>query len=101
MSKAVAVIESSLDGRTPNIAPFYSSTIYAIRRATVAGATNTYTIAGVKTGDLVFAAIDTVGSTPRTIVSAKATAADTVAIVFSGDPSTDHVISLEICRILA
>jgi len=48
-------------------------------------------VPGLEAGDIVVVTIDTVGATPRTIVSAVA-AADVINVVLSGDPSNDHVL---------
>lgn len=64
---------------------------------TVAGATNTITIAGVVATDVVQATINTVGASPVTIVSAAAGAGN-VAVTFSADPSTDHRVNISVFR---
>jgi hypothetical protein len=70
---------------------------YAAQYTTVAGATQTITVPGVQATDLVFAQVKTPGGTPRTIVSAAATL-NTVTIVMSGDPTTDHVLYYQVLR---
>jgi hypothetical protein len=62
---------------------------------TVAGsATQVFNIVGVTINTMVFALLSTPGASPETILSAKATAADTVTVIFSGDPASDHVVTL-------
>lgn len=74
---------------------------YAGRHTTVGGsATEAITVSGVAATDNVKIEIRTVGATPRTIVSAT-TSTNTVTVVFSGDPSTDHVIYYEVTRAAA
>jgi len=74
---------------------------YAGKRTTAGGsASEAFTVTGVAATDIVFVTIQTVGVTPRTIVSAAPTT-NTVTIVFSGDPSTDHIVSYQALRAAA
>jgi hypothetical protein len=74
---------------------------YAGEHTTVGGsATEAITVTGVLATDLVLATLHTAGATPRTIVTAVASA-DTVTITFSGDPSTDHVVTYTVLRAAA
>jgi hypothetical protein len=61
-------------------------------------ATEAQTLAGVLTSDVVLATLQDKGATPRTLLTTKPTAADTITYVFSGDPSTDHVVSYQVLR---
>jgi hypothetical protein len=73
--------------------------VYAGRRNTTGGAASeAFTVTGALTTDEVFITIHTKGGTPRTVVQAKVTSANTVTVEFSGDPSTDHIISYELIR---
>ena len=56
-------------------------------------ATETITVTGASVGDSALVTVNTVGSTPRTVTTAKVTAADTLTVTLSGDPSTDHVLN--------
>lgn len=64
---------------------------------TTAATTNNISVTGVLATDIVLATINTVGGTPRTIVSAKG-ATNQVQVTFSGDPSTDHVVAYMVIR---
>lgn len=67
---------------------------------TVGGsATEDFTIAGLTTADLVNVTIATSGATPVTILAAQVSAANTLSVTFSSDPSSDHVISVEAYRV--
>lgn len=60
-------------------------------------ATEAASISGVLSTDIAIVSLKSQGETPRTILTA-APSADTLTIVFSGDPSTDHVVSYMILR---
>lgn len=79
---------------------FAAATIfYATNRTTAGGASSeAFTVTGAATTDMAVAFLNTPGSTPRTILSAKVTSAATVTIIFSGDPSTDHIVTLVVLR---
>ena len=67
---------------------------------TVGGAaTEDFTVAGASTADLVNVTIATSGATPVTILAAYVSAANTVSVTFSSNPSSDHVISIELYRV--
>ena len=67
---------------------------------TVGGsAVETFTIAGITTADLVNVTIKTSGATPVTILASNVSAANTVEVTFSSNPSSDHVISVEVYRV--
>lgn len=67
---------------------------------TVGGsAIETFTIAGITTSDLVNVTIATSGATPVTVLAANVSAANTVEVTFSSNPSSDHVISVEVYRV--
>ena len=73
--------------------------IYSGLKTTVGGAAaEVITVSGAAVGDSVHADVNTNGATPRTIVSGKVTATDTVTVTFSADPSSDHVINLSVIR---
>lgn len=54
-------------------------------------------VAGVVATDVVLASLQDKGGTPRTLLTAKA-GTDAIALVFSGDPSTDHVVCYTVLR---
>lgn len=62
-----------------------------------AAAANDITIAGVVATDIVVATMHTVGSTPRTLVSA-ISATGKITLTFSDDPSTDHKVNYSVLR---
>lgn len=76
-------------------------TVFAGKHTTTGGdATEAITVPGALATDLVFCQLHTVGATPRTVLTGVASA-DTVTIVFSGDPSTDHVVAYQVLRAAA
>lgn len=56
------------------------------------------TIAGVQASDCVTATLNVKGASPQTIVTAEYQAANTVRVVFSADPSTDHEFTVVVYR---
>jgi len=72
--------------------------VYAAEYTTTGGnATEAATVTGVAASDLVVASLAAKGSTPRTLLTT-ATTTDTITFVFSGDPSTDHVVTYAVYR---
>ena len=72
--------------------------IFAGTHTTVGGsASETKTITGLLSTDIVLVSLRQKGATPRTILTAAPTA-DTLTLVFSGDPSTDHKVDYVIYR---
>jgi hypothetical protein len=70
-------------------------------KTTVGGsASQTITVAGALSTDIVCVTLKTVGATPRTILTATA-AAGQINVVMSGDPSTDHVLQYALLRAAA
>lgn len=61
-------------------------------------ATMTFTVTGAQTSDIVLATLKTQGASPVTILTARVSAANTVEIVWSAAPSTDHVFNYAILR---
>jgi len=55
---------------------------------------------GATSSDLAFCQLQTKGSTPRTILTAKSKT-DGIDVVLSGDPSTDHVIVWQVLRLVS
>jgi hypothetical protein len=80
-----------------------SSSIKFAGTQTSAGgdATETWTVTGALTSDTVLVSLKTKGATPRAIVTARISAANTLEVVFDGDPSTDHVVSYAIIRAIS
>lgn len=71
---------------------------FAGKYTTLGGsATEAQTVTGVASTDIVIATLQTKGATPRTILTSAPTL-NTLTYVFSGDPSTDHVISYMVLR---
>ena len=67
---------------------------------TVGGAAvETFTVPGATTSDLVNVTIQTSGVTPVTILTSYISAANTLSVTFSSNPSSDHVISIELYRV--
>ncbi len=60
-------------------------------------ATEAQTLSGVAATDVVTATLQVKGATPRTILTTAPTL-NTITYVFSGDPSTDHVVSYVVFR---
>lgn len=74
------------------------ATIMAGTFTTVGGdATESIPAVGALASDLAFTQLHTAGGTPRTILTAAATT-DAITVVFSGDPSTDHVVTWSLLR---
>jgi hypothetical protein len=80
---------------------FGSHKVLAAGLHTSAGgdATESITVTGATTSDIVHVTLRVVGATPRTILTA-VPAADAITVVLSGDPSTDHVLQYEVLRAL-
>lgn len=76
--------------------------VVAAGEFTTAGgdANESITVSGALASDIVLVTLHTAGSTPRTVVTAQA-GADSIAVVMSGDPSTDHVLSYVLLRAVA
>lgn len=86
-------IGRSMDSQAPSHVVKYAG-LYT----SVAGsATQPITVTGVVAGDLVFCQLRQVGATPRTILTA-IPSTDTVTVVMSGDPSTDHILQYQVLR---
>ena len=79
-----------------------SHRLIAAGEATTAGgdATESITVTGALATDLAHVTIHTVGSSPVTILTSLATA-DALTVVFSADPSTDHVVTYSVIRAVA
>lgn len=60
-------------------------------------ATEAQTLSGVLSTDLVIATLQTKGAVARTIITSAPTT-DTITYVFSGDPSTDHIVTYTVYR---
>lgn len=68
---------------------------------TVGGAAaEAITVAGVLATDIVHVTLRAVGSTPRTILTA-IPSTDTITVTFSGDPSSDHIVTYSVLRAAA
>lgn len=72
--------------------------VFAGKYTTLGGsATEAQTVTGVASTDIVLATLQAKGATPRTILTSAPTL-NTITYVFSGDPSTDHVVSYQVLR---
>lgn len=72
---------------------------FAGEHTTVGGAAaEAITVTGVLATDLVVVTHHTVGGAAQTILSALASAADTITVTFSADPSTDNVVTYVVYR---
>lgn len=71
---------------------------FAGKYTTLGGsATEAQTVTGVASTDVVLATLQQKGATPRTILTTAPTL-NTLTYVFSGDPSTDHIVSYQVLR---
>lgn len=71
---------------------------FAGKHTTTGGsATEAFTVTGVASTDIVIATMQTAGGTPRTLLTSAPTT-DTITLVFSGDPSTTHIVSYQVLR---
>jgi dihydroxyacid dehydratase/phosphogluconate dehydratase len=74
---------------------------YAGSFTTVGGdATESITVTGALSSDLVIVVVKTAGATPRSVVAATA-ASNAITVTMSGDPSTDHVLHYFVFRAAA
>lgn len=74
---------------------------FAGKHTTTGGsATEAFTVAGVAATDIVIATIQREGGTPQTLLSSAPTT-NTITLIFSGDPSTDHIVSYQVLRAAA
>lgn len=74
---------------------------YAGKFTTAGGDANEQiSVAGVVATDIVVVSLQDKGATPRTILTAKP-GTNVIDLVFSGDPSTDHVVSYQVLRAAA
>lgn len=74
---------------------------FAGKHTTAGGsATEVKTVTGVAATDIVVVTLQTKGATPRTIITAAPTT-NTITYLFSGDPSTDHIVAYTVLRAAA
>lgn len=72
--------------------------VFAGKYTTLGGAaTEAQTLTGVASTDIILATLQQKGATPRTILTSAPTL-NTITYVFSGDPSTDHIVSYQVLR---
>lgn len=78
-----------------------SHKVIAAGNFTTAGgdANETITATGATSSDIAIVTLKTAGAVPRTITTAAA-GTDSIAVVLSGDPSTDHVLNYLVLRAL-
>lgn len=81
-------------GITPSHVIKYAAAAVA---STGGSATMAKTVSGVLSTDVVHVTLRAVGGTPRTIITA-IPSTDTITIVWSGDPSTDHTYDYSVMR---
>ena len=83
---------------TTGAVPSGSHIVAAGEHITVGGsASESVSVTGVLSTDFAFFQMATVGGAPATLLTAKAQA-DSVDLVFSADPTTDHVLSYQVIR---
>lgn len=74
--------------------------VFAGEHTTVGGnAVEAKTVTGVSADDLVIATLHTGSGTPRTLLTSVASA-NTITFTFSGDPSTTHVVTYMVLRLI-
>jgi hypothetical protein len=79
------------------IAPAYI-VVYAGSFTTAGGDANEQiSVSGALSSDLAFVQMHTQGASPQTLLTAQA-ATDAINLVFSGDPSTDHIVKYQVLR---
>ena len=74
--------------------PLYSK----LYTTTGGGTSETITFSGLLTTDIVLVHRHTKGATPVTCQESKISAADTISLTFSADPSTDHKFNIAVFR---
>lgn len=76
-----------------------ASQVFASGSFTTAGgdANESITVTGALSSDLAFVQMHTLGLTPRTLLTAQS-ASNAINLVFSDDPSTDHVVKWMLLR---
>lgn len=68
--------------------------------STIGGAAvETFTVPGASTSDLVNVTVYTSGAAPVTILASRILSSNTLEVTFSANPSSDHVISVELFRV--
>ena len=67
---------------------------------TIAGTSQTITVASAKTGDIVVVSVKTAGAVPVSVVAASA-GNGSISVTMSATPSTDHVLQYIVVRALA
>lgn len=77
----------------------YTHRVFAAGEFTTVGgdATESITVAGALATDLAFVVLKTPGVSPETIISSAA-GIGAITVVFSADPSTDHVVTYQLLR---
>lgn len=93
IDKDGALSVSSVNGIDP------ASQVFASGSFTTAGgdANESIVVTGALSSDLAFVQMHTIGLTPRTLLTAQA-ASNAINLVFSDDPSTDHVVKWMLLR---
>lgn len=81
----------------PGITPSHVIKFAGKHTTTGGSPTEAFTVTGVLSTDIVMAVLQAKGATPRTILTVAPTT-DTITLVFSGDPSTDHIVAYEVIR---
>ena len=92
--------ETKLGDLIANIQPSHVVQ-YAGSFTTLGGdASESITVTGVVSSDVVVVTVKTAGATPRSVVAAAA-GTDAISVTMSGDPSTDHVLAYVVYRAAA
>ncbi len=82
------------------VAPAYVVVFAGNYTTTGGNATEAQTVTGVASTDIVVATLKAQGITPRTLLTVAPTTS-TITYVFSGDPSTDHIVAYQVLRAAA
>jgi hypothetical protein len=84
--------EKRFNQRERKLLQSVSNAVRAGKFTTAAGnATQTISVPGATAADVAIVTLQTAGATPRTVVRAAA-GTNSITVVMSGDPSTDHIL---------
>jgi hypothetical protein len=99
-AKKFLLNKMNLSAKKAGLGDLLAVNVVATGLFTTAGgdANESITVSDVAVGDTCIVTINTVGATPRTVTSATCAVAGTIAVVLSGDPSTDHVLNYVVIR---
>jgi hypothetical protein len=92
--KLLASVKAYVDGAA---AAAYSAVAAGTYTTLGGGTSESISVSGVLATDVVLVTIKTAGATPRSIVAAAA-GSNSIAVTFSGNPLTDHVLQYVVFR---